>query len=174
MKSISFMRIIVVFLSLNRSVTFVTRHWNSCCCWELNPTFHVCLLSTSLLSLKAFFLTQFGWSTAQNTTPADEVGLRGQVEATGSVDEILKKFSHLVLLRRQPSFIGENKRDSVTWLITWPLLLLLLWLLLRNISLVNKWLGSEWKRSLRNKMSFNVFKILINPWKTFLCLFHVK
>lgn len=99
-----------------------------------------------------FFFTQFGWNTAQNTTPADEVGLRGQVEATGSVDEILKKFSHLVLLRRQPSFIGENKRDSVTWLITWPLLLLLLWLLLRNISLVNKWLGSEWKRSLRNKM----------------------
>lgn len=111
MKSISFMRIIVVFLSPNRSVTFVTRHWNSCCCWELNPTFHVCLLSTSLLSLRAFFFTQFGWNTAQNTTPADEVGLRGQVEATGSVDEVLKKFSHLVLLRRQPSFIRENKRD---------------------------------------------------------------
>lgn len=115
--------------------------------WRLSPVTETVaaaenwILSTSLLSLRAFFFTQFGWSTAQNTTPADEVGLRGQVEATGSVDEVLKKFSHSVLLRRQPSFIRENKRDSVTWLITWPLLLLSLWLLLRNISLVNKWLA---------------------------------
>lgn len=71
-----------------------------------------CLSPQRLAALsEGFFLTQFGWSTAQNTTPADEVGLRGQVEATGSVDEVLKKFSHLVLLRRQPSFIRENKRD---------------------------------------------------------------
>lgn len=85
--------------------------------WRLSPVTETVaaaenwILSTSLLSLRAFFFTQFGWSTAQNTTPADEVGLRGQVEATGSVDEVLKKFSHLVLLRRQPSFIRENKRD---------------------------------------------------------------